>query len=242
MLVALFFLLMMVFAILGRRHPWRNMRPIPAFSRLIRAIGLAVENGTRLHLSLGRSNLTGPRSAAAFVGLTILGRISRIASISDQPPVATVGDGALAILTRDTMRAAYREVGAGDEYNPTVGRLTGVTPFSYAAGTQPVIYDEMVSGSILAGAFGSEAALITGASEHSEGFSMAGTDNVSAQALLYATAQETLIGEELYVGGAYLRAGLMHTASLRAQDVIRWLIVILILGAGLLKLAQGFMS
>jgi hypothetical protein len=46
-----------------------------------------------------------------------------------------------------------------------------------------------------------------------------------------------LIGEELYAAGAYIRAGSMHTASLHAQDVLRWLLVLSILAGVVLKLA-----
>ena len=239
-LVIVFFGLVVMFAILERGRKSRNLRRIDAFAPLRRAIGIAVEDGARLHVSLGRGDVTGLNSAATFVGLSILGRISRTASISDRPPVATSGDGAVAILTRDTMRGAYQEVGAGSEYHPAVGRLTGVTPFSYAAGVIPIIRHEMVSGSVLIGHFGSEVALITDVVERSDGFSLAGTDSLPAQAILYATAQEPLIGEELYAGGAYLRAGRMHVASLRAQDVLRWLIVAAIVIGGLWKLVQGF--
>jgi len=60
---------------------------------------------------------------------------------------------------------------------------------------------------------------------------VAGTDNLPAQAVLYATAHEPLIGEELYAGGAYLNAGIMHDASLQTQDIFRWaLIIVIILG------------
>jgi len=44
-----------------------------------------------------------------------------------------------------------------------------------------------------------------------------------------------LVGEELYAAGAYLQAGPLHTASLRAQDTLRWIIVGIILLGALLK-------
>jgi hypothetical protein len=67
--------------------------------------------------------------------------------------------------------------------------------------------------------------LLTDGCERSTNKSLAGTDDISAQSILYATADEPLIGEELYAGGAYIEAGPMHIASLRAQDLIRWLLV-----------------
>jgi hypothetical protein len=44
--------------------------------------------------------------------------------------------------------------------DPTTSRLTGLTPFSYAAGAMPVIHDERVSTNILLGHFGPEVALL----------------------------------------------------------------------------------
>lgn len=233
--VGLFLLLILLFVFLGRRKQ-PSMRVIPAFSRLVRAIGLAVEDGSRLHISVGRGELTDPSSTASFVGLSMLDRITQVASESDNPPVATVGNGALVILTQDTLRKAYQEIGAGRRYNPKAGQLTGLTPFSYAAGVIPAIKDESVSSSVLAGNFGSEVALITDAAERSERFVLAGTDNIVAQSILYSTAEEPLIGEELFAGGAYLGAGNVHEASLRAQDLVRWLLVVAIVAGSIIKL------
>ncbi len=240
--VAFFFLLMAIFGILGRNRTRWGLRSLPAFSRLSRAIGLAVEAGTRLHVSLGNGHLTSPGSAASLVGLSMLGRIARTASISDQPPIASAGDGALAILAQDTLRAGYRDVGAGEDYNPDSGRVTGLTPFSFAAGTMSLMADENISGNILTGNFGSEAGVMLEASDRNEAFSLSGTDHIPTQAMMFATSQETLIGEELYAGGAYLNAGTMHTASLQAQDVIRWLLVVIILAGGFWKLIEGVFS
>ena len=100
---------------------------------------------------------------------------------------------------------------------------------SFAAGAIPIAGDKKSSTSILIGNFGIEVALLTDGCERSGNMTLGGTDDMSAQAILYATANEPLIGEELFAGGAYLDAGPFHTASLRAQDVVRWLLVIVIL-------------
>jgi hypothetical protein len=127
-------------------------------------------------------------------------------------------------------------MGVGDLHDPSQARLVGVTPFSYAAGAIPVIHDEHVSATIMAGHFGPEIGLITEAADRADGFTLAGTDSLPGQAVLVAAAQEPLIGEELFAAGAYLRSGLVHSASLRAQDVLRWLIIAAILIGGAVKL------
>ena len=161
--VLLFLGLIVLFLFMGRRRVRRSLRDIPAFTRLVRGVGLAVEAGQRLHLSLGHGGINGPQGASALVGLSMLQRIARAASISDKPPVATSGEATQAILSQDTLSNAYHAIGADDQYDPTSGQLSGVTPFSYAVGALPVIYDQDVSLNVLIGSFGSEVALLTDA-------------------------------------------------------------------------------
>jgi hypothetical protein len=104
------------------------------------------------------------------------------------------------------------------------------------AGTLPIIHDEQVSATLMTGHFGPELALIAETADRADGFTLAGTDSLPGQAALYAAAQEPLIGEELFAAGAYLRSGIVHMASLRAQDVLRWLIIASILVGGVVKL------
>jgi hypothetical protein len=234
-MVVIFFVLIIVFTFAARRRPRNYLREIPAFEKLGRAVGLAVEAGQRLHLSLGRGGIDGVQGASALVGLSVLERIARAASVSDRPPVATSGEATEALLSQDTLRGAYRDIGEAGQYDPDSGRLTGVTPFSYAAGVMPVIFDQQVSANVLAGHFGSEVALITDAGERSGSLTLAGSDSIPGQAILYATAQEPLIGEELYASGAYIQAGPTHAASLRVQDVFRWILVLVILAGAAMK-------
>src|SRR5215211_5758198 len=145
---------------LWRRRTPASLRLIEAYERLNRAVGLAVENGTRLHISLGRGNFFTARGGSALAGLALLRRLAERTSVSDRPPVVTSGDASLAILSQDTLQAGYYAAGAQDQYRFTTGRLTGLTPFSYAAGALSTIHDENVSANIFIGDFGSESALL----------------------------------------------------------------------------------
>ncbi|HTX93223.1 MAG TPA: DUF6754 domain-containing protein [Anaerolineales bacterium] len=218
-----------------RRKSTPSFREIPAYTRLKRAIGRVVEDGTRLHVSLGHAALPTPQSASAFAGLTLLKRLAELTSAGDQPPITTSGDTNLTILSQDTLQTASQASAQG-VYDPLAGRLTGLTPFSYAAGALPVIRDENISANVLMGNFGVEAALLTDAAERANTFTLASSDNLATQAVLYASAQEAPIGEELFAAGAYVEAGSLHTASLTAQDILRWIIIVIILVGALLKL------
>jgi hypothetical protein len=228
--------LLFVFILLRRRLP-AALRPISAFEQLNRAVGLAVENGTRLHFSLGHGSLFPARGASALAGLAMLRRLSERTSVSDNPPIVTSGDASLAILSQDTLQSGYRAAGAEEQYRFTTGRLAGLTPLSYAAGAMPTVHDENVSANVFIGDFGSEAALLTEAAERQNSTLIASSDNLAAQSVFYASAQEPLIGEELFAAGAYVGAGPAHEASLNVQDILRWLVVLGILIGSLLKIA-----
>lgn len=228
--------LILIYSLAGPFSSVITLRPLVAFERLKQAIGLAVEQGKGLHVSIGKTGVLSPDAASGLVGLRTLERIAQISIISDRPPIATSGDATLAILSQDTLRNVYRESNALELYEPDRGRLTGVTPMAYIAGTLPVVHTENVATNILVGSFGPEVAFLGEAAEQEDAFVLAASDSLPAQAALYATAQEPLIGEEVFAVPAYLKAGKVHTASLRAQDFLRWTMAGLIVAGSILKM------
>lgn len=231
--------LLLLFLIFSRENPKRTFRWIKAFRELHHTLELSVEDGSRLHVSLGRGGVLGPESAAAFAGLTLLRQVAEVAADSDQAPVATTGDGVLLLLAQDTLRHTYRRLNILDQYHLRLARATGLTPFSYAAGSLPLIHERFVSASALTGSFGSEAGLITAASQQTGAFTLGSSNTLAGQALLYAAAQQPLLGEELYATGAYMDAGPAHRASLRTQDALRWIIVLLLILTAVVPLFAG---
>ncbi|HEX2979630.1 MAG TPA: hypothetical protein VHO48_05150, partial [Anaerolineaceae bacterium] len=95
LVVILCALLMILFAIRHRSHPLRGLRPIEPLLRFRREVDRAVEDGTRLHVSLGSASLTSPQTAPALVGLSMLDQITQTSALSDLPPIATAGESGL---------------------------------------------------------------------------------------------------------------------------------------------------
>src|SRR3972149_2064753 len=188
------------------------LRRVSAFEDLPQKAGEAVESGKRIHVSLGAGIVGGKNTAPVLAGLTVLEAAAEAATVSDKPPIVTAGDGAAMILAQDTLRRTHKRHNAPERYEHLSGRLAGATPVSYAAGVMTALKDESVSVNLFVGTFGSEAALT------------------------YAAADHALIGEDVYASGAYLSGGkTSHRASLQAQDVLRVLIVLAILGGTVMK-------
>jgi hypothetical protein len=217
------------------KAPFQNVfHSIPALSRLRQAIFTAIETGSRVHLSNGRASIINSNNASALVGLAALNRLVRLTSFCDRPPLATAGDSTLSILERDTLRSAYRAINLPDTFDPYRARLTGLTPFSYSAGLLPIIFDERVSTHLLVGSFGPEVSLAMDMMRKENSFILAGSESLPAQAVMFASTPDALVGEELFALPAYLQPERFQVSSLLTQDALRWLIIIfLILAAGL---------
>jgi hypothetical protein len=198
---------------------------------------LSVEDGTRLHISLGHGGLLDARAGSALAGLAMLRNIAEKTSVSDRPPVASSGDPALGLLTQDTLQAGYHAAGADELYTPTTGRVTGFGPFGFAAGAMHITQNENVSANIMIGHFGPEAALLTEASDRENVVVIGASDDLAGQSVLFASSQDPLIGEELFAAGAYIGGAASHAASLTVQDILRWIIIIGLLAGAFLRFA-----
>jgi len=229
--------LFLIITLWKRKSP-AKLREIPALTQLVRILGLSVEDGTRLHISLGSGSLLDVRGGSALAGLAMLRHIAERTSVSDKPPVASAGNPVLGLLTQDTLQAGYKAAGVEELYTPTTGRVTGLSPFGYAAGAMHIPQNENVSANIMIGHFGPEIALLADAAERWHVTMVGASDNLAGQAVLFANTQDALIGEELFSTGAYLGVGASHVASLTVQDVLRWVIILILLGGAVAKVLR----
>jgi hypothetical protein len=234
-LVALLIFVLMAVTIvaltlLGRRRGARPrvLRPIDAFQSLPATVGQAVETGRRLHISLGTGMVGTADTAATVAGLTVLDQISAAAAVSDRPPVVTTSDGAAMLLAQDTLRSVYARQNALARYDPESAQVVGLSPVAYGAAQTTLAKDEAVAGAVLIGTVGSEAVLLTEGGQRAGVTTLAGADSVSTQAMLYATADHPLVGEDVFAGGAYIGGQSRFIASLTAQDLARIGIAVLV--------------
>jgi hypothetical protein len=82
----------------------------------------------------------------------------------------------------------------------------------------------------MVGHFGDEYLLMGEVAARREVAHVGGSSNPNALPFIYLSADQTLMGEEIYAAGAYLQQRHSHIGSLMAQDAIRWLIVFTIFG------------
>lgn len=223
--LAVFIGLIVVFTVLAaRRRSPAVLRRIEAFHGLPQTVGQAVETGQRLHVSLGTGTLGQASTAATLAGVVLLDQISAAAAVSDKPPIVTASEGATMLLAQDTLRNVYTRQNALARYDHYSSQVAGLTPISFGAAQTTLQKDEAVAGTLLIGSVGAEAVLLAEAGQRQGVTTLAGSDNPATQAVLFATTDHPLIGEDLFAGGAYIGNAPAHVGSLHAQDVMRLLI------------------
>jgi len=234
--VAVFILLELFFIIRKAKAKSAPVfRRMAGAGRLRRAVGLAVEDGTRVHISLGSASLIDPSNSSALTALSALNRIEQLTSTSDLPPMCTSGNGGFQILSQDVLKQNTVETNRRDQLDPNLAHLSGATSFAYAIGTLDAMHESGTSTNVFLGSFGAEAGLICDAAEENQSYTLAGSNSIVGQAVFFAMADDPLIGEEIYALPAYLGAGWAHQASLRVQDIFRLCIILLLLGSLVLK-------
>lgn len=224
---------MLVFMLQDRRSRL-PLRRIPAMEHLARAVGLAVEEGRRIHVTFGRGNFLDSHAASTLINTATLKEILKRSTGADRPPAVTAGDGVSSLLAADVLHSAQRAGFTNEKVDARRARLAGVTPLSYAAGVLSALHSEQTSMMVAGGMLGAELRLILDTAEDESINILAATDSPAGQAIAFSSPVDVLIGEEIFALPAYLNAGSMYSASLLAEDSLRWLLIaFILLGAAL---------
>ena len=97
-----------------------------------------------------------------------------------------------------------------------------------------MVATEHITASMIDGAFGAEASLITDAGARRDLPLLAAAADPRALGALYPATDRLAVGEELYAAGAAMTGERRYLVSLVAQDILRVILVLIILGAAVL--------
>ena len=222
-----------------------SLRPISGYAVLKGLLGRSAEAGQPVHLSLGITGIGDRFTADTTAALYVLEYLAERGAISASPPIVTCAHPTALPVAQDLMRRAYRRQSYPEEFDPARVRMIAPDPhlylggqndaFAYAAGTMHIIDHQNLVANVLIGNFGSEFLLLGETGARNNLSQVGGTSVTQVLPFVYATMNHPLIGEEIYAGGAYLSDKPSHRSSLFAQDVFRWLIVIGVIVAILLR-------
>jgi hypothetical protein len=237
-LFLIFGVLLLIFIIRVSTGRQPILRRINAFEALEGFAGRAIESGRSLHLSLGIGSMANATTADSLAGLSILRYLSEQSVVTGVYPTVSMADPTTLLFAQNTLQNAYANNPQENEAAYRHIRWIAPQPAAYAAGVMSLLNIDQVEANVMVGKFGDEY-LLMGEAAARQGIShIGGTSDPNTLPFIYASAQETLLGEEIYAAGAYLQKRSSHIGSLLAQDTMRWIVMIVILGGIVATLLQ----
>lgn len=212
-----------------------DLRPILAFDALRGVTARAIETGRAVHISLGVGSITSDETADSLAGLSVLEYFADQSAATGVPPIVTMASPTLLPLAQDVIRRPY-----GADHEEATGAIRHVLwiapePAAYAAGVMDILGAEAVDANVMIGAFSDEYLLMGEAASRRKITQVGGASDPNVLPFVYVTADQSLMGEDMYAAGAYLGRKPWHIGSLVAQDFMRWSIVIVIVALVALK-------
>jgi hypothetical protein len=206
-----------------RRKDAFPLRPISAYESIPYMVGTAVEADRPVHVALANAGLGGANTLLTLATTEMFYQTALRAESS----LLTASEPTALPLTYTLFQRAYQSRDRADRFSGRYLRWypSGAQSLAFAAALTATLGDERVSGSILLGSFGAELTLVLDAARRKKQGSIASSIDLQGQAAAYALADETLIGEEMFVAGAYLGDSAAQRGAVVALDTLRWLLI-----------------
>jgi hypothetical protein len=198
-----------------------SLRPIPGLQAVDEAIGRATEMGRPVHFTPGIAGLNVSTAPQALAGLAVLSQVAQTAGRMGTRTIATVSQPEMLPLADDTLRQGLTAVSRSELYRPDDVRFISTDQWAYASGAIGIMAREKVAANIMIGQFAAESLLLAEAGARLGAVQIAGTTNLFQIPFFIAACDYTLIGEEIYAGGAYFSKDPHQLGSLRAQDMAK---------------------
>ncbi|MBN1296083.1 hypothetical protein JXA80_04835, partial [bacterium] len=222
----LFFVLVALFIELARRGWVTYVRPIAGMNEIVNAIGRATEMGRPILYVLG---LGAPDEIATIASYTILARVARRTAEYRTTLIVPCNEPIVMTIAQETVKNAYIEAGHPDAYNEDMVYFVTSMQFAYVAAVNGIMLRERTATNCYFGKFYAESLLLSETGNIAGSIQVAGTDEVAQLPFFVTTCDYTLIGEELYAASAYLGRDPLLLGALKAQDLAKAIIMLLII-------------
>jgi hypothetical protein len=222
---------------LGRSFP---VRKIPAFDAIEEAIARSVEMGRPVHTTFGFGSISSSMAPQYVAGLGVLAHVARLCGKYGARLIATLGVPEVIATTEEVVREGYYSAGRPELFDPAYNvRYLTDQQFAYASAVQATIVRENVGANIVVGPFYAESLIFMEAGNMVGAFQIAGTARETQIPFFVLVADYSFIGEEIFAAGALASGDKETLASIRAQDIGKFISIILIV-LGVIMLLGGF--
>ena len=212
------------------------IRRISGLSALEDAVGRATEMGRGVLYIPGIMDMDDIQTIA---GVTIMGHVAKKTAEYDTPLFAPMTRSFVMSVAQEIVKQSYLEKGRPDAYRPDRINYLTDDQFGYVAGVGGIMMREKPAACFYLGTFYAESLILAETGNAVGAIQIAGTAEPSQIPFFVAACDYTLIGEELFAASAYLSKNPKEVGSLKGQDIVKLLIIlVMIVGTLLVTIAQ----
>jgi hypothetical protein len=215
-----------------RRQMTPRLRFIRAYQEMPQYVDKAVESNRKLHISLGASSICNETTLAALAGTEIIYHLIKRQAFTSQMPLITLSDPLTLAIAQDTVRKAYIARQNFLAYRPyaVLWYPSPAGSLIFGAGIASLASLSESPATILIGTFGTEIAFVGESSQRRHQSFVGHSTQLEGQAIAFGLSETPLIGEELFVGEAYLKSERgIAIGSVVGLDILRWVAIALII-------------
>ena len=170
-----------------------------------------------------------------MASMTILSDVAQRAAEYNCRLLFPSHDPVVASVAQETVAQAAVAAGRPDWYRADDVTFVSQSQFGYAAAVDGLIVRERPGAVFLLGTFEGEALILAETAHQTGAVTIAGSDSTIQLSFFIVACDYTLIGEELFTASGMVSKDKAATASVWAQDWLKYVVIAFLLtGAGLL--------
>jgi hypothetical protein len=196
-----------------------SIRRIAGLDAIEEAVGRATELGKSVFYVPGRGGIDFAGAAQTLAGLEILGHVARLTARYDTRLKVAVQAATVYPIAEAIVHQAYAEEGRPEKVRPEMVQFLSDNQFASAAACLSIMNQDRSASVILIGYFEAESLMMAEGAAQIGAVTISGTSRTAQIPFFIAASDYTLIGEEMFAGGAYLSKDPLKAASLAAQDI-----------------------
>lgn len=206
-----------------------QVRKIAGLQAVEEAIGRATEMARPLLYTPGwGGDIQRPTTIAS---MNILSHVADRTAQYDCDLIFPTHDPVIMSVAQEVVRESYAKAGYPDRFQEDNIRYVSSSQFGYAAAVEGLITRLKPASIFLLGTFEAESLILAETGNFVGAIQIAGTDSTIQLSFFIVACDYTLIGEEVFAASGYLSEDTSILASIRAQDMLKVIIMVLVIAA-----------
>jgi hypothetical protein len=216
------------------------VRRVPGLDAIEEAVGRSAEMGKPIVCSFGIAS--SGFDYWTLAGLAIMAHVARLSAKMGVRLIVPTGGSDQSLIVRpvaeEIVKDAYTLEGVGDHFNPDDVPFLSGQQYAYVGGYVGILQRLRPGSVVMTGSHASDAMNIAETSNAIGAITITSGSYLSNTAALACASDYILIGEEAPAASAYLSTDPAQRASIRVQDIFKWLSIGVII-LGLIAVAMG---